>query len=270
VYVATLSLVFNSRSGLAQGGWETIGNKVSHQVGASLSSANSYQILIGYAEYNVTMVQSQTWVQALTKFSMKTFPSAPPIADIYAVGGPDDPGYVHKEIGNSFLLKDLCARSEKYAADGKSLARVVVVAHSSGSYVVYELLRQIFITGCATISGKIDFYNLDGGQDIGFGTTISATMRSVFVYAADGEGDESPFAGTMRALYNAYRPTGKVALYKYNVSHTGCDHLDAGNWCLHQALINQVPLDTDGAANPGLDYTNFVPPHVVNGEYLRV
>jgi len=255
--------------------WDLVGNKVYHHgfFGSAaeanissdgLSAATVYQVVIGYAGWNVSSSQSQPWVQTLNSHTSFGYPNS----DVYAVGGPADPSYSGKEIGNSKLIADLTGRIRRYAGQGKKLGRVIVLGHSSGSFVAHEFLQQLpSLDKQGLIRGKVDYFNLDGGgTGLSAGLISSVTHYCYFTYAYNSRTNTySPNVGSMKALQGSYGNTGKTMLIQNDASGSQCN--GGAVWCVHIALINNVPWNHAGAA-PWLDYTRFSAPHTLSTAFL--
>jgi len=263
VLLVVVALLAGSAHG-APWNWDYVGIKVYHHAGVALAPGATYQVVIGYAGWNVSSPQSMPWVQAL--FSQTAF--GYPNSDVYAVGGPADPGYSGKEIGNSKLIADLCARIKVYAAQGKKLGRVIVLGHSSGSFVAHEFLQELtYLDPQGLIRGKVDYFNLDGGQSGLSASLISAvTHYCYFTYAFNPRTNTySPNVSSMKALQANYGGTGKTMLIQNDASNSQCS--GGAVWCIHVTLINNVPWSHSGAS-AWLDYTTFTPPHTLSVAFL--
>lgn len=229
-------------------GWTRIGFGVEYQ---RVNTGNA--ILIAYGGYSAHLGYSAGWATELVDAKF----GALEVGQIYAVQGPQDPGYDAKEIGNSKLRAHLATID-----DGQSA--IYVVAHSSGTYVAHELFGQMFRAGSTDTLARLSYANLDGGGS-GLTTEIVDDMRAVtFAYAHDPtlSSGYSENNSSAMALGDAYAP--HATTFEVTVPNTGCAN-DAG-WCLHDVLITHKPH------NPyhydlADDYTDFVgrPPTI---EYI--
>jgi hypothetical protein len=228
-------------------GWTSVGNGVEY-----LQVNSGGAIIIAYGGYSAQMSYSAAWAQELVDAKL----GAAGVGKIYAVKGPQDPGYDAKEIGNSKLRKHLPTID-----DGTS--PIYVVAHSSGSYVADELFDQLETAGSSAILSRIAYADLDGGG--GLTSAIIDQMRAVeFVYAHDPSlsSGYSENNSTAKALAEDYAP--KSTAFEVTVSHTGCDN--GAGWCLHDVLITHRPHNPDHY-DLAHDYTDFVN-RPVTDEYL--
>lgn len=193
------------------------------------------------------------WVERWCNELYRVKGAALDIGHLYAVKGPNDPGYRNHEVENSKLAKHLVAGG--IARDASS---IVVIAHSSGTYVADELFRYVKSGTPGMPSdapSKISYFDLDGG-----GPADPALLRrfahAYFVWAYDSATRlESHNASGMKSLGATYAALGGAS--KVAATRSGCDPSVAGGlWCMHDALINTRPH------NPRMydlrnDYTDF-------------
>jgi len=202
-------------------------------------------VFIGYAGYNVPIEDAEAWVDALWDAWLRDRG----VRYVWAVRGPDDSHYEHKEIGNT-----------KIAARLRELAPlasfVMVAAHSSGSCVAHELFKQLAEGRDpeGATAGKIVYFNLDGIEKGLSPESIARLRRAYFVGATDrATRTVSPNEGEMRRTAEQYAaPT--VAYYEHDARAAGC--ASGGTWCLHVTLVTNAPHDVR-AARAHLDYTDF-------------
>jgi hypothetical protein len=228
--------------------WTSVGYGVAYQ---RVNTGNA--ILIAYGGYSAKLSFSAAWAEELVNSKL----GATGVGQIYAVQGPEDPGYDAKEIGNSKLRAHLLTID-----DGTS--PIYIVAHSSGSYVAHEILGQLTRHTNTSILNRIGYADLDGGGS-GLTDGIVDSLRAMtFVYADDPtlSSGYSENASTAQALGDDYSP--KATSFEVSVPHTGC--ANGYGWCLHDVLITHKPH------NPyhydlADDYTDFTnrPPTI---EYL--
>lgn len=234
--------------GLFAAHWKGIGRGIAYQqVNAGPA------ILIAYGGYSARLSHSAAWATELVDAKL----GAADVGHVYAVKGPDDPGYAAREIANTALRAHLATIAD-------DTAPIYVVAHSSGAFVAHELLAQVHATGNAALLSRISYANLDGGG-AGLTTTIVANLANiVFVYARDptlgsGLSQNSGSALWLGATYAAYGEAFEVT-----VPDTGC--ASGAGWCLHDVVITHRPHNpwSYDLAN---DYTDFVE-RPVTTEYL--
>jgi hypothetical protein len=219
--------------------WANIGAGVSYKkMGAG------DDVVIVYGGYTAQDVFSQRWADELVRQKL----GDDGIGHIYAVKGPNQSGYANKEIGNSKLVAHLALASRAANA-----SRIIVIAHSSGTYVSAELLEQLEASNPSAL-GKVELFNLDGG---GLDADLVKKMsHTYFVYACDPKINRcSHNASGMQSLASEFASEGGGI--KVNASGSGCSASAAGGlWCMHDTLINTRPH------NPMMydlldDYTDF-------------
>ncbi len=228
--------------------WASVGYGVAYQ---RVNTGNA--ILIAYGGYSAQLSYSAGWATELVNAKL----GAVGVGQIYAVQGPEDPGYDAKEIGNSKIRKHLPTIDD-------GVSPIYVVAHSSGSYVAHELLDQLESAGTDAVLTRIGYADLDGGGS-GLTTTIVDKLRAMtFVYAHDPTLSEgfSENSSTAMELGDDYAP--HATTFEVTVPNTGCDN--GAGWCLHDVNITHRPHNPDHY-DLADDYTDFVnrPPTI---EYL--
>jgi hypothetical protein len=233
---------------MAAADWTSIGRGVAYQqVNAGPA------ILIAYGGYSARLSYSAAWATALVDAKL----GAAGVGHVYAVKGPDDPGYAAREIANTALRAHLATLAD-------DTAPIHVVAHSSGTFVAHELFAQIHAAGNVALLSRISYANLDGGG-AGLTTAIVAGLaKIVFVYARDPtlESGLSRNSGSIRSLGVTYAAYGET--FEVTVPDTGC--ASGARWCLHDVVITHRPHNprSHDLAN---DYTDFVD-RPVTTEYL--
>lgn len=235
--------------------WTTIGSGVGYKALEGRSD-----VLLVYGGYRAEDVWVQRWANAL----LRARGASLDIGHVYAVRGPNQPGYEGREIQNSRIASHLSegARAARASA-------LYVVAHSSGTYVADELLAMIERGSGgvpADTLGKVRLYDLDGGG-VGSASRLMQMARAYFVYARDGGmARDSHNAAGMKAL--GARFAAKGGAVEVDATGSGCARTSSGGtWCLHDALINTRP------ANPSMydlrkDYTDFTGGRSVVVSYL--
>jgi pimeloyl-ACP methyl ester carboxylesterase len=228
--------------------WQPVGFGVSYKSfdGSPLASSN---VVILYGGYTAEEDYVQRWANEMVRVKA----AALGIGHLYAVKGPNRAGYDNHEIHNSKLAAHLAA--EGRAAGAQS---VVVIAHSSGTYVADELLRMLRDGAGgvpASTIAKVRLFNLDGG-----GVSNAALLRQLgsayFVFACDGAiGRCSHNASSMRSLGAQYASLGGAQ--EMNARGSQCSREQAGGlWCLHDTVITTRPHNPV-SYDLRRDYTDF-------------
>ncbi len=240
--------LFDEHLDVAGAGWTSIGLGVEYQ---RQNTGNA--ILIAYGGYSAKLAYSAGWATELVDAKL----GALGVGQVYAVKGPQDPGYDAREIANTKLRAHLATIDD-------GVSPIYVVGHSSGSYVAHELLSQLYASDSTSVLSRLAYADLDGGGS-GLTTSIIASMRAItFVYAHDPtlSSGYSENSSTAQALGDDYAP--KAQTFEVTVPNTGC--ANGAGWCMHDVNITHRPH------NPNMydladDYTDFVnrPPTI---EYL--
>ncbi|HEY8077036.1 MAG TPA: hypothetical protein VIF62_23075 [Labilithrix sp.] len=198
-------------------------------------------VFIGYAGYEVTLASAEAWVATLYDAAL----AKRGVRWLYAVKGPQDPGYDAQEIGNSHIASALVS------GQISSKTNVVIVAgHSSGSFVADELLEQL-ATGAdpaGLTANKIVFFDLDGGQKYVSDAALARLAKHWYVGAHDGA-TLSPNHGDMQTFASAHG-----TFFDYDASASGCDA--GATWCVHVSLVITKPHDPS-TGDPLTDYSDF-------------
>ena len=223
--------------------WTGVGFGVEYQ---RINTGNA--ILIAYGGYSARLSYSAAWAIELVDAKL----GAVDVGQIYAVQGPEDPGYDAREIGNSKLRAHL-----KTIDDGVS--PIYVVAHSSGSYVAHELLDQLENAENTEVLSRIGYADLDGGGSGLTETIVNGLRAMTFVYAHDPtlSSGYSENASTAQALGEDYAP--HATTFEVTVPSTGCDN--GAGWCMHDVNITHRPHNPDhyDLADDYTDFTNRPP-----------
>jgi hypothetical protein len=216
--------------------WTGVGLGVEYQ---RVNTGNG--VLIAYGGYTARMSYSAAWATELVDQEL----GALGVGQIYAVKGPQDPGYDAREIANTKLRAHL-----KMVDDGAS--PIFVVAHSSGSYVAHELFQQMVNRGETGFLSRVHYADLDGGGS-GLDDEIVDGMAAIaFVYARDPVAGDSRNASTARYLGDAYAP--KASSVRVTVDHTGCN--SGAGWCMHDVVVTHRPHN-HSTFDLADDYTDF-------------
>ena len=203
-------------------------------------------VFIGYAGYRVPLDDAEAWVDALYDAWLRDRG----VRYVWAVRGPDDSHYEHKEIGNTKIGATL-----REVAPHASF--VLVAAHSSGSTVAHELFKQLADGRDpeGATAGKIVYFNLDGIEKGLTSASAGRLRRAYFVGAIDRvTRTVSPNEGEMRRTAEQYAGAAATSYLEYDARDARC--ASGGTWCLHVSLVTNAPHDTR-AACAHLDYTEF-------------
>lgn len=200
---------------------------------------------IFYGGYEARLDAAKAWARELYRADLR----ARGVRFLYAVQGPATVQYTGLEIGNTNLLAHLLPRV------GDRTKFILVLGHSSGSYVAQEMLRQVAGTFDPQnkAAGRLVYFNLDGGR-AGFTDAAAAKMRKVYWVSprdvAKGTGGFND--GSMQSAGSQYAALG--GLLRYDASQAGCNAGATG--CVHNSLVITRP-HSPARARPDVDYENF-------------
>ena len=229
--------------------WQT-GDDIGYGVAyKDLLDPNAHNAFIGYAGYPFPLDASQSWVRELWLARLRELG----VRHVWAVQGPATVGYVNLEVGNSFIAAKLGE-----VLDDES--KVIVAAHSSGSYVAHELLGQLEggLDGNGITADKLVYFNLDGGTSGLYDAAVQRLHRAYFVSVYDNNtGTSAPNRDAMQYLDSQWHANGGYLELEGNGS--GCNA--GAQWCLHMVVINQLPHDPYDS--DVIDYYDFVDRPVV-------
>lgn len=194
-------------------GWELLGN------GAWFSGAPKPggTLFIGYAGYGADGAGARNWASSVA--------AAKGWEMTVAVAGPDKLYYEDREKleANTRLLTELIPR----LAPG----RIIIAAHSSGSFVAKEFMALLEKPDKKALLQKISYYDLDGGPCGPCRKYADDPANAGFIFrcvsAAQPGGPAAPNIGSMKTCGKYYE--------ELKAEGAGC----AGAWCLHGWLINR-------------------------------
>jgi hypothetical protein len=236
--------------------WQELGLGVHYK-----SFGSGHNVVIIYGGYTA----EDDWVERWSDQIYRTKGAQLDIAHLYAVRGPNTAGYTNHEIQNSHLVAHLVDSGR--AANAPA---IIVVAHSSGTYVANELFSMVKngASGIptATTEAKVRLFNLDGG---GPPADIKNFARAYFVYSCDrNSGKCSHNSDGMKSLGQSYASLGGAL--EVNATGSLCDGtvIPGGLWCLHDTLINTRPHN-HVMYDLKWDYGDFTSPRALVTSYLE-
>ncbi|MFO0635094.1 MAG: hypothetical protein U0168_19795 [Nannocystaceae bacterium] len=208
-----------------------------------LLDPDAHHAFIGYAGYPFPLDASQSWARELWLARLRELG----VRYVWAVQGPATVGYVDLEIGNSLIAAKLGEVLDEQS-------KVIVAAHSSGSYVAHELLGQLQagLDGNGITADKLIYFNLDGGTAGLDDAAVQRLHRAYFVSVYDHDtGTAAPNRDAMLYLDAQWHAKGGYLELEGNGS--GCNA--GAPWCLHMVVINTLPHDPGGS--DVIDYYDF-------------
>jgi hypothetical protein len=231
-------------------GWQSVGAGVSCR---DTGRTHAYATFIAYGGWGVRERWARSWVDEVYRTAL----AHRGVRYLCAVRGPATVDYAGREIGNTALAALLRSRPR---------GLVVVVAHSSGSFVAHELLADLAAQGApgAALLARTVYFDLDGGESGLTPEIVGLLRRAYFVYADDSTtGTRSANAATMIALGTRYADKGGVLAV--NAGRSGCRA--GAKWCLHDALVTERPHNPD-TFDLEQDYQGFLPDRPAAVAYL--
>jgi hypothetical protein len=250
---AETQLASEKSDALAAATWNTTASGSANGQVVHKTFGTAGNVVIAFGGYTAKTVYVERWVDELVRAKL----AGEGFSEIYAVPGPINAGYNGElRASDQKIVSDLTAG---LAANAKS---IVVVAHSSGTYVANEFIGQV-VAASKEAASKISYFVLDGGG--ASAANMAATSQTFFVWAHDGKnGMYSHNASGMQSLGATYKKYGGGE----QVDATGAGCNPGATWCMHDGLITNHPH------NPNMydladDYTDFTGTRAVQTSYLN-
>lgn len=223
-------------------GWE-------YRTKVPLRQGQNHRILIAYSGYGATISHAKSWAAALAEAEEDNvlFDS------VIAVSGPNQPQYLNREIANSKISQFI-----EEVNSSVDEVQLVLLAHSSGSFVVNELLEQLKDKQWL-ISTEIILFNLDGAK---IKSKLISQIKSYVPVYAIGRSGESVWADVMKSEAAKY---SNALAFGINAKESGCSA--SAQWCLHMAVVNEKPHNPS-SSDVQRDYTDFESPRGVEHSYF--
>ncbi|MCA2005406.1 MAG: hypothetical protein LDL01_06360 [Ignavibacterium sp.] len=258
-----LSFIFISSSYPQNLSWIKIGNGVQYSFSDNKKGNNIF-VAIGGWQAKQEWVNS--WCSELNKSKLYELG----VKHIFSVKGPDDVCNRKGEIN----IKNLAEYIKNIIYATYYIDKVIIAAHSSGSFVANELLHILYgekgIAKDSFYVNKVYYFNLDGGiggGDCGVALNDSVVKYIAKVYAVaaydSATGMYSSNYETMIKLSGMYKEKSELIL----LGVTNSDCID--KWCLHDAVVNRKPHNP-AKYDLEKDYTLFDAEHTVQTDYLNV
>lgn len=243
--------------------WIKIGNGIQYSYVENKKGNNIFIAIGGWQA-------RQEWVNSwsLELYKSKLYELG--VKHIFSVKGPDEVCNRNKEIN----IKTLADYVKNIIYATYYIDRVIVAAHSSGSFVANELLDILYgekgIAKDSFYVNKVYYFNLDGGigsEDCGMALSDSVVKYLAKVYAVAVYDSVTKMYSSnyevMKKLSEMYREKSELVLL--DVSGSGC----TDKWCLHDAAVNRKPYNPS-KYDLEKDYTLFNDEHKVQTDYLDV
>ena len=234
--------------------WHVIGTGVNFK---DSENPRGNEVFIGYGGYGVSDDEAKTWMTALYAAALRERG----VRYVYAVRGPDDVEYVHKEIQNTHLIAHMLPELSS------ATKFIAIAGHSSGGWVACELLQQLYDQGLdpsGATTHRTVYYDLDGVESC-LDNTIVQHLRDVFFVSAHTSAGGGGYSLNFPGMMMGAMIYGPQRLKLYDASQSGCEA--SADLCLHVTLVNTRPHDpSTGTPSDYGDFTN----RPVNHWYLDV
>lgn len=216
-------------------------------------------ILITFAGWSVKLEWAKNWSKNILKAKkLNNY-------NLIAVKGPNDVFFKNKDDISITLLVD------ELKNNFSLVDTIVVVAHSSGSYVAHNFFNELIKSDAAkNFKKKIIYYNLDGGIGDSVKNTyltedVASYLNKIYaVYVYDKYSNiYSPNYKEMQEISKTYSNTKEIKLVPdFQICNQNA------KWCLHDYLINLYPFNKD-KFDLEKDYY-WITPELTNVEYLNI
>jgi hypothetical protein len=239
--------------GASAQGWTAIGAASRNgAIGYRATASGDNNAAIFYGGYTAQDAWTRAWLDAEAGATLGTLG----VKHLYAVPGPVDSFYTAREVANSKLLQHL------FGVISDKTKLIVVVAHSSGSFVAHEMLSELAKLR-PQLLGRVVYYNLDGGWIL-FSRGVAARLARLYCVFARNKKTQA-LSHNASGMQQCTKTWGaNAASVEVDATNSGC----AAAWCYHDTLVNTKPY------NPNMydlrrDYQLFDATHQVVDEYLR-
>lgn len=243
--------------------WMKLGNGIQYSF---VENDKGNDIFVAFGGWKAKQEWVNSWCSELYKAKLKDLG----IKHLFSVKGPDEVCNKDKEIN----LKALADYVKNILYATYYVDKVIIAAHSSGSFVANELLEILYgekgIAKDSFYINKVHYFNLDGGiggEDCGTALSDSVAKYVSKIYAVAAYDSSSQMYSsnyeTMKKLSGMFGDKSELILL--DVAESGCKD----KWCLHDAVIIRKPHNP-GKYDLEKDYTLFDDEHRVQTDYLDV
>jgi hypothetical protein len=255
--------VIFSTNTLSQIYWVKLGKGINYGV-TNNQSGNDIAIIIGGWQAKQEWVNK--WSEELFKAKLKDLG----VQHLISVKGPDEVCFKSKDID----IKTLAEFVKNIIYATYFIDKVIIIAHSSGSFVAHDLLNMMYGTnGIAKDSfyvNKTYYFNLDGGiggSDCGIAIDTSVINHINKVYAVAVYDSAS---NLYSANYETMKKLGELYVSKSELILIESKGSDCkSKWCLHDVLIINKPHNPE-KYDLEKDYQMFEDKRNVVTKYLEV
>ncbi|WP_345549389.1 hypothetical protein [Microbulbifer aestuariivivens] len=219
-------------------------------------------LLVLFPGYSVRRPWAEQWAEAIAANR-----EGGRLSQVWVFAGPETVFYESRELPVSASLDRL--------HKGRAFDRILLVAHSSGSFPAHlwlnhwssrELLAQRY-------RARIDYVNLDGGSgeglaggDLALGEEALALAGNWLAVSVRDSATGSYSANHEDMLALAAKHPQQFA-HRLLEAESGC--APAAEWCLHDVPINRRPHNRE-TFDLERDYTEFGTEHPVNTDWWPI
>ncbi len=261
ILIVCLFLIFNFSLN-SQVHWVKIGNGINYGLNNN-QSVNDIAVVFGGWKSEQQWVNK--WSEELYNQKLKELG----IQHLLSVKGPEEVCYENEEID----IKSLAEFVKNIIYATYFIDKVIVIAHSSGSFVAHDFLNKMYgrdgIAKDSFYVNKVFYFNLDGGIGsekcgISIDTAVIKHIRKIYAVAAYDSVSNLYSANyeTMKNFAELYGEKSELLLIQSNES----DCKD--KWCLHDALIITKPYNPN-KYDLERDYQRFNSERRVQTDYLK-
>jgi hypothetical protein len=240
---------------------DTIEWKTGTDVGFGVASkdtgnprANNAAII--YAGDGATLDGAKGWATALYKADLKERG----VRHLFAVQAPSNATYTKKEIFNSKISAALLPQ-----IDDKTKF-ILLVAHSSGTYVAHEFLDQVTKTRDpdGKMNGKLVYFNLDGTVRL-FTDAIAAKVKKTYWVSPRDNTKNTGGLNPEDMVTGGQTYANIGATLPFEAAEAGCNRGATG--CVHASIVINKPHNP-AEATPDKDYDDYADGRSVVTKYL--
>lgn len=260
-------IILTSKLTFSQGNefnWQKITEGVSY---TNTEPTVNQNITLCLGGWTVKKEWVETWAENLYQAKLKE----QAFGHLYAIKGPDQVFYDSLEIDMIAVVNHFIAVFKR-AYELNHAVEIIVIAHSSGSFVAHNFFLHLFKTlpADSKIRKRIRYFNLDGDSGTGHSEielteNIATNLAKIYAVAAFDKSANifSPNQNAMLAIDSAFADKSKYIEVLFE--NTGC----TGKWCVHELLINMQPYNPE-SFDLEKDYNEINSSHPVCTEYLSI
>ncbi|KUJ84521.1 hypothetical protein AWR36_002280 [Microbulbifer flavimaris] len=216
-------------------------------------------LLVLFPGYSVQRRWAEQWAEALAVSA-----EARDVAEIWVFAGPESVFYESRALPVAASLDRL--------QRGRKFERVVVVAHSSGSFPAHLWLNQLSLRAALTqrYRDRVDYVNLDGGSGEGLpGGDLSLSngalaMAGQWLAVSVRDSATGSFSANHEDMVALASRHPEQFTHRLLEAEPGCSA--GAGWCLHDVPINRRPHNSE-TFDLQRDYTTFNSGHPVNTDW---